>query len=353
MQTLMIQTAPAYPVYIGNDLIGKTGELMKGLGNYKKVSIVTDDQVAPLYLEKVISSFDEDVSISSYVIPHGETSKCAEMLFKLYHFFAEQKLSRSDLILALGGGVVGDLTGFAASTFLRGVAYVQIPTTLLAQVDSSVGGKTAIDIPEGKNLVGSFYQPKAVICDVDTLSTLTDTIFCDGMAEVIKYACIYDAELFPKLHGLSRKDVKNPILTEVIRRCLEIKAAVVAEDEKDTGLRMILNFGHTLGHAIEKQYHFSGYTHGQGVAIGMVKIIRLAEAAGLTEKGTADKIEALCKEHGLPTDCEISNDDLFRHCSMDKKNLNQSIYLILLEKIGQYKIHKLSPEGFRAFLESK
>ena len=346
MHTLTIQTKPAYPVYIGSDLIRNTGSLVQNLGDFERVCVVTDDNVEKLYLQTVLDSFGEKVQTASIVIPHGEQSKCLASLGKLYDFFADQKMTRSDLIIALGGGVVGDLTGFAASSFLRGVKYVQIPTTLLAQVDSSVGGKTAIDIPAGKNLVGSFYQPSAVLCDIDTLSTLSDTIFSDGCAEIIKYACIYDASLFDLIYQIHDRD----ILEKIITRCLEIKAEVVAEDEKDTGVRMILNFGHTLGHAVEKKYHFSTYTHGQGVAIGMVKITKLSEKAGLTAPGTVKKIAELCQAMKLPIDCEISNEELFDICCLDKKNLHHMIHLILLKEIGSCFIHKLSREEFSDFL---
>lgn len=346
MHTLTIHTDPAYPVYIGSGLIQNTGSLIEHLGDFERVCVVTDDNVEKLYLETVLNSFGEQVQTASFVIPHGEQSKSLSCLGQLYDFFAAQKMTRSDLIIALGGGVVGDLTGFAASSFLRGVKYVQIPTTLLAQVDSSVGGKTAIDIPAGKNLVGSFYQPSAVICDLNTLSTLSDTIFSDGCAEIIKYACIYDASLFDLIYRIHDRDT----LEKIITRCLEIKAEVVAKDEKDTGLRMILNFGHTLGHAVEKKYHFSTYTHGQGVAIGMVKITKLSEKAGLTSPGTADKISDLCQKMKLPVDCEISQDELFDICCLDKKNLHHKIHLILLKEIGSCFIHKLSQNEFKTFL---
>lgn len=346
MQTIDIQTGAPYQVLVGNGLLARTASLLDGVCTYERVAIVTDDNVAPLYLDTVKASFPDTVEVSSYVVAHGESAKCADNLVALWSFFAAQKLTRSDLIIALGGGVVGDLTGFAASSYLRGVNYVQIPTTLLAQADSSVGGKTAIDIPEGKNLVGSFYQPVAVLCDLDTLSTLTDEIFSDGVAEIIKYACIYDASLFDRIYHIKENDE----LLDILTRCIRIKAEVVAEDEHDTGRRMILNFGHTIGHAVEKYHHFTDYTHGQGVAIGMVRITRLAEQTGLTAPGCADRIEALCKACGLPTECDVPNDALFDICCLDKKNLRGVINIILLHDIGSCYIQKQTHDEFTAFL---
>ena len=346
MKTISIKASRPYQVLVGEGLLSQAASLLQGIPSYGKVAIITDDIVGGLYLSPVKASFEQKAPVVSYAIPHGEQSKNGEQLFKLYDFLAENRFTRSDLIVALGGGVVGDLAGFCAATFLRGVPYVQIPTTLLAQVDSSVGGKTAIDIPAGKNLVGSFYQPAAVLCDTQVLSTLSDLDFSSGAAEVIKYACIYDRELFDKLY-----DLKNPqVLEEVITRCISIKAEVVAQDEFDTGLRMILNFGHTIGHAVEKQYHFSTYTHGQGVAIGMVKMTQLSEKAGLTKPGTAQKIAHLCQHFGLPVTCEITVDQLMEHCAMDKKNLKNKLHLVLLHEIGSCLVHQLSSEQFRQFL---
>ncbi|MGI5957949.1 MAG: 3-dehydroquinate synthase [Massiliimalia sp.] len=346
MKKISISTSHPYQVTIGQDLLSHTGSLIEGVCSYERVAIITDDMVAPLYLQTVMDSFDEKISVYTYTIPHGEASKCAQSLLSIYDFLAERHFTRSDLIVALGGGVVGDLAGFCAATFLRGIPYVQIPTTLLAQVDSSVGGKTAIDLPAGKNLVGSFYQPAAVLCDTNTLSTLSSRDFSSGAAEVIKYACIWDKELFPLLYHLKQPE----ILEQVIARCIEIKAQVVAQDEFDTGLRMILNFGHTIGHAVEKQFGFSTYTHGEGVSIGMVQMTQLSEQAGFTKPGTAAEIADLCEHFHLPISCDITKDQLMEHCAVDKKNLNHKIHLILLKEIGSCFVHKLSQEEFHTFL---
>lgn len=346
MKTIHISAGNPYDVTVGSGLLEKTAELLDGICKFQTVAIVTDDIVEPLYLERVKASFPKSINVYSFAVPHGEQSKSAENLLQLYSFFSRCGITRSDLIIALGGGVVGDLTGFAASSYLRGVRYVQIPTTLLAQVDSSVGGKTAINIPQGKNLVGSFYQPCAVLCDTSVLNTLKDTVFHDGVAEIIKYGCICDKELFEKISQIHRPE----ILEEIILRCISIKAEVVAQDEHDTGRRMILNFGHTIGHAVEKFHHFTDYTHGQGVAIGMVHITRLSEEKGITRPGTASRIEKLCRLFDLPTQCDVPADELFRICCLDKKNMNSKIHLILLSEIGSCLIQEQSHEELKAFL---
>lgn len=346
MQTIEIQTSHPYPVFVGSNLISNIAQMLEPVCKYQKVAIVTDDIVEKLYLDQVIRSFPNSDHVFSIVFPNGEQTKNSENLLKLYAFYTEKQITRSDLIIALGGGVIGDLTGYSAATYLRGVKYIHIPTTLLAQVDSSVGGKTAINIPQGKNLVGSFYQPVAVFCDIDTLSSLSEVNFSSGVAEVIKYGCIYDKALFDQI-----SKIRNPeTLVKIITRCIKIKAEVVNQDEFDTGLRMILNFGHTIGHAVEKQYHFSTYTHGQAVAIGMVKMTQLSEKAGLTEPGTAQQIAALCQQFGLPTDCEISQEELFASCCLDKKNMNTTIHIILLKQIGECFIHQIPHDQFQEFL---
>lgn len=346
MQTISISTGKPYQVLIGTGLLARTGTLLNEFSNVRKVAVVTDDRVAPLYLQTVTDSFSEPIAVSHIIVRHGETAKCADNLMTLLSFFCQEGLTRTDLVIALGGGVIGDLTGFAASCYLRGIRYVQIPTTLLAQVDSSVGGKTAINIPEGKNLVGSFYQPSKVLCDTDTLDTLTPEDFSGGLGEVIKYGCIWDASLFEQIGRMQDKAVR----AEVVARCIQIKADIVAQDEHDTGLRMILNFGHTLGHAVEKYHHYRDYTHGEGVAIGMVAITRMAESKGLTPIGCADRMEALCKACGLPTACDVPKEELLRTCALDKKNMGAELRLILLNDIGSCRIVSMSQTEFSDFL---
>lgn len=346
MQIIDVNVSKPYKVFVGENILENTASIIENICDYKNIVIITDDIVEKLYLDTLKKSFPKDTQIFSFTIKNGEQSKCAENLFEIWSFLAKNHITRSDLIIALGGGVVGDLTGFIASTYLRGVKYLQIPTTLLSQVDSSVGGKTAINIPQGKNLVGSFYQPIAVICDINTLSTLSDKIFSDGMGEVIKYGCIYDKDLFNLINDIDDKR----ILEKVITKCISIKSKVVCQDEFDTGLRMILNFGHTIGHAVEKYHNFTDYTHGQAVAIGMVYITKLSEKFGATPLGTSDKIKTLCEKSNLPTECDVPNDILFDICCVDKKNLNNVINLIFLKDIGECYIQKLNHTEFKDFL---
>ena len=246
--------------------------------------------VFPLYSETRISSLDScGYEGRSLVLPHGEPTKSFQTLPEIYSAMLNAKISRSDLVIALGGGVIGDLTGFAASSFLRGVKLVQIPTSLLAQVDSSVGGKVAVDLPQGKNLAGAFYHPKLVLIDPDVLNTLPHHFISDGMGEVIKYGCIKDRTLFDRLCAHASFEDLKPELTEIIARCVDIKRVVVEADQFDTGERMLLNFGHTLAHTIEQYYHYERESHGEDVGIGMYQITRIAKEQGLTATGCADK----------------------------------------------------------------
>lgn len=347
MNRIQIQTSSPYEVLVGQDLLKNTANLLDGITGYSKVAIITDQKVAPLYLQQVSDSFPADVQVFSLVLPQGEATKSAKKWTEVLSFLCQNGLTRTDLVVALGGGVIGDLTGFAASCYLRGVRYLQIPTTLLAQVDSSVGGKTAINIPEGKNLIGSFYQPCRVICDIDTLATLDAVDFSSGMAEVIKYGCIYDADMFDDFSHMDQVDVRM----RVIQRCIEIKAIVVTKDERDTGLRMILNFGHTLGHAVEKEHGFSGYTHGQSVAIGMIAITKLSEKSGFTPAGIADQIESICKQFDLPTVCDVSPERLVALCARDKKNTAKALRVLLLDKMGSCQIVSMTMDEFATFVE--
>ena len=238
-------------------------------------------------------------------------------------------------MIALGGGVIGDLAGFAASSYLRGVKFVQIPTSLLAQVDSSVGGKVAVDLPQGKNLVGAFFQPKLVLIDPEVLDTLPEHFIKDGMGEVIKYGCIKDAGLFNLLCSHTSFDDLKSELTGVIARCVDIKRIVVEADQFDTGERMLLNFGHTLAHTIEQYYHYERESHGEAVGIGMYQITKIAEEKGLTAPGCAEKIRNALKIYGLPDSCGLHADDLTGAIALDKKNLNGHLNVVLLKDIGE------------------
>lgn len=330
-----------YDIYIENGMLDIAGAKIKEIINPCKAAIVTDSNVNPLYGERLADSLiKEGFSVCKIEIPAGEQSKCKEQLFKIYDKMLEFGITRTDVVIALGGGVVGDIAGYAASSLLRGIPYIQIPTTLLAQVDSSVGGKVAIDLPRGKNLVGAFYQPKMVIIDPKCLNTLTDRVLSDGMAEVIKYGAIRDAELFETLEKIKNRTELIAKSEEIIYNCCRIKSQVVENDEFDTGERMILNFGHTFGHGIEKQYNYETYTHGEAVASGMVMACKFGEKIGLTDKNTTQRMTEILKNFNLPTEIPISSEELMNAVKVDKKGDGNMLNLILIEEIGKVCIKK-------------
>ena len=307
--------------------------------------LVCGDVVSALHADRVTAGLEEaGYHVERFVYPHGEQSKTPETYFALLNALAEAGLTRSDTIVALGGGVTGDLAGFAAATYQRGICYVQMPTTLLAAVDSSVGGKTAIDLPAGKNLAGAFYQPSMVLCDLDALATLPEDVFTDGCAEVIKYGVIWDEALFDRLkHGIKEQ------LEAIIARCVTIKAEVVSRDEFDNGLRGILNFGHTVGHAVEKCSDFS-VSHGCAVAIGMVIVSKAAALAGICDDVVFDRVLALVQAYGLPTTTDFEPDALLQAMRSDKKRAGTKISLVIPEHIGSVRIEKMGLEDMDKFL---
>lgn len=315
---------------------------MKKLVGEHKLFIVTDDNVNKFYGDFIKENLlQSGLDFDVIVIEHGEKAKSIENTKKLYDYLIDKNISRKDYIAAFGGGVIGDLTGFVASTILRGVKFIQIPTTLLSQVDSSVGGKVAINMEGGKNLVGSFYPPCDVVIDPDFLDTLPPDEFACGMAEVIKYGAIYDENLFNKLLENNAKDV----IEEIIFRCVDIKREVVNEDEFDTGLRMILNFGHTYGHVVESYFNLEKFNHGQSIAIGMEKITYATEKMGLTEKGTYEKLVEIFKKYNLHfEDVLIPQKDGEKILYHDKKSETNSINYVIISKIGKCDILKLSKE---------
>ena len=348
MISIEVKTSKTYQVHIGTNLLSELGQRLKQLCTAQTVAIVSDSNVFPLYGAAVTESLESSgFHVISFVFPAGEESKNAETYLNLLNFLADHQLTRSDCLVALGGGVVGDLTGFAAATYLRGVKYVQIPTTLLAAVDSSVGGKTAIDLPAGKNLVGAFYQPSMVLCDVDTLNTLPDEIFRDGCAEVIKYGILYDPKLFEHLsrHGIGFHR------EQVIARCVELKRNVVMEDEYDTGARMKLNLGHTIGHGIEAASHFS-LSHGKAVAIGMCVVARAAAAWKHCDNKVCDQIISTVQSFGLPTETIYDGDVLFTGALSDKKRSGGHVDLIVPFEIGDCRIMPLELEKLQPFIEA-
>ena len=332
-----------YPIHIGNGLLDCLGaHVLEALGEIS-VAVVTDDNVAPLYLARAVKSLESaGLRVCTITLPHGEATKCLDQLANLYTFLCEKRITRKDAIVALGGGVIGDLTGLAAATFLRGTHFIQVPTTLLAQVDSSVGGKVAVDLPQGKNLVGAFYQPEFVLVDPDTLTTLTDEYWRDGLGEVVKYGCIGDAELFALLEECAPggRAALMARIDDILLHCIQAKADVVAQDERDTGLRMTLNFGHTIAHAVETCQHYAGLRHGEAVALGMHVMTRLTEQKAMTAPGTADRLDALLRQLDMPmTLPDIPEAELLAAMGMDKKSAGKALRVIGIKAIGECYIH--------------
>lgn len=323
-----------YPIYIEKGSLQKLDSYIKQIYQGQKIMIISDDQVYGFYGETVTKVLEESYEVFHVIVPHGEQSKRFDILPSLYKALLEDKLTRTDLIIALGGGVIGDLAGFVAATYLRGVKLVQIPTSLLAQVDSSVGGKVAVDLPEGKNLVGAFYHPSMVVIDPMTLQTLPERFIYDGMAEVIKYGCIKDKELFNRLNRYANFDDLYQDIDEIIYRCVDIKRIVVEADQFDFGDRLLLNFGHTLGHAIEQYYHYEKYSHGEAVAIGMVQLTSISEQNGLSKPGTREDIASILQKYHLPIESGLKTQDLVQAISLDKKNINKKLAYILVKEIG-------------------
>ena len=344
MKTLNVNLpGRSYDILMERGLLSRAGELCRAaLPKASRLFVVTDSTVGPLYLNRIIPAL-ENAGFETAIceIPAGEASKCVEQLSRLWECMMDFGLTRTDAVVALGGGVVGDLAGFAAATILRGVDFVQIPTTLLAQVDSSVGGKVAIDLQHGKNLAGAFWQPKLVLMDPAVLGTLDDKTFADGMAEVIKYGCIRDAAFLSWLEQHpSRQEIMADI-EHVLYTCCDIKRSVVVEDERDTGARMVLNFGHTLGHAYELAGHYQTWTHGQAVAAGMVKAAELGVAMGITPAGLPERIGVLLGCFGLPVSIPCTHADYAAAIGLDKKGAGDSISVILLEEAGRAVAHPI------------
>jgi 3-dehydroquinate synthase len=343
-----ICTNPSYTVTVENGVINRTGKIISEiLKKDSKILIVSDSNVFPLYgstIEKNLQ--DAGFRVCKFIFEAGETSKKLNTVSRIYEKMAEAGFTRTDAIVTLGGGVAGDMGGFAAATFLRGISFVQIPTSLLAQVDASVGGKTGVDIVYGKNLVGAFHQPRAVIIDPDTLKTLPQSHINDGLGEIIKYGCISDKELFDNME----KEDFSARFRELISVCVKSKKEFVEEDARDTGRRMLLNFGHTFGHALEKLNNFQRLLHGEAVGIGMLIAAGIGEQMGITEAGTEKKIEALLKKYGLPTEPGFSSDDILAETALDKKGDGDSLNLILLKAIGEAKIVKVPRKEIRRYM---
>lgn len=341
MKKLTVNVNDSYDILIEKGLINKTGELVKSVLDCNKITLISDDNVYALYGDNVKTQLEKQgYQVFTYVFKAGEASKKTSTVIDMVEFMADKQLTRSDAVVALGGGVCGDMAGFASAIYLRGIRFVQIPTSLLAQVDSSVGGKTAVDLPQGKNLCGAFHQPCLVIIDPNVLDTLSDHFFNDGMGEVVKYGCIKSKSLFERLEKENPKD----FIEDLIYECVDIKRVIVENDEKEMGERALLNFGHTCGHAIEKLWNFETVSHGEAVAIGMVMISQAGENAGLTEKGTADRIVNILGKMNMKIHDTHSTKEIVNAMSADKKRTNKGIKLVMLKEIGESFIKPVTME---------
>lgn len=332
MKKLTVNVGDKYDILIEKGIIKNCGNYIKNITNAKKIVIISDTNIAELYLDEVEKSIKENgFEVFSYVFSAGESSKTTNTVVSMVEFLANNSLTREDMVVALGGGVCGDMAGFASAIYLRGIKFVQIPTSLLAQIDSSVGGKTAVDLPQGKNLCGAFHQPALVFIDPDVLNTLPEHYFSDGMGEAIKYGCIKSKSLFERIENENAKD----FIEDLIYECVDIKRVIVEHDEKEMGERALLNFGHTAGHSIEKLHNFEGVSHGEAVGIGMVMITDACEKHNLTEKGTSERIANVLKKYNLKTKDDNSIKDIVDSMSSDKKRTGSGIKFIMLKNIGE------------------
>ena len=345
MTTVQIRSSTTYEVQIGYGIWNTLGKQLKTLApKSNKIALVSESNVAPLYSQQVETILKKsNYQVVTYVFPAGEQSKNGETYLSLLEFLANEQITRSDALLALGGGVVGDLTGFVAATYLRGISYIQLPTTLLAAVDASVGGKTAIDLKAGKNLAGAFYQPKCVICDLDSFKTLPKDVFADGMAEVIKYGMIGDRNLLETLE-------KDKVIEALVATCVAMKGDIVSRDEFDRGERQLLNLGHTLGHGIEHCSQFS-LSHGKCVAIGMAMVCRSAVATGLCTPEVLTCLLKLLKRYNLPNTTEYTSKEIFDKALGDKKRTGNQINLIVPVTLGKSVLHTIDIKQLLDFIE--
>ncbi len=345
MKELVINTSEPYHAYVGSRILGDLPQLIGNLPSPpSSVMIVTDSIVGPLYLDHTLHSLGERFETHSHVLPAGEENKTPESVIGIVRSMAKAEMTRSDLVIALGGGVVGDMAGFAAAIYQRGMRFIQVPTTLLSAVDASVGGKTAVDLPEGKNLMGAFHQPSMVVCDTDTFKTLPEMRMADGAAEMIKHGILADASLFDRMRsGLWRREIADTVI-----RNMDIKRHYVTEDEHDHGLRQCLNFGHTIGHALEA---WSGFTlsHGQAVAIGMVMETRAARRLGISSFHEAPIKETL-QANGLPITAKADPNVLYPYILHDKKRKANGITVVIPDEIGKARLYTLRAEDVPAYL---
>jgi 3-dehydroquinate synthase len=345
----------SYPIAIGQSLLSDAGLISRHVAG-KRVAVVTNTVVAPLYLDKLVRLLsDAGKQVTTVVLPDGEEEKNWASLMRIFDVLLAEKCDRKTTLVALGGGVIGDLTGFAAASYMRGVPFVQVPTTLLAQVDSSVGGKTGINHPLGKNMIGAFYQPQAVIADTTTLNTLPPRELSAGLAEVIKHGAIIDAQFFDWIEAnIGKLVAKDPsALAYAIQRSCEIKADVVRQDEREGGLRAILNFGHTFGHAIESGLGYGEWLHGEAVGCGMVMAADLSQRLGFIDEATKSRVTALVKAAGLPTVApDLGSERWVELMQVDKKNEGGQIKFILLKPLGTTVIMPVPQDALLATLKA-
>lgn len=343
METVKVNVSKTYDVIIGYDTTALLGKKIKEISKDARVCIVSDDTVVALHIQTVRENLSESkIKNESFIFTHGEHSKSPKVLFELLEFLAVKHFNRSDVLVALGGGVTGDLTALAAALYMRGMHLVAMPTTLLAMVDSSVGGKTAVNLEAGKNLAGVFYQPDIVLCDTQMLKTLPREVFCDGMAEIIKYGVIADRRLFE----LVRDGGAIINLEQVIARCVAIKRDMVKEDEYDFGKRQLLNFGHTFAHSMEKLSNYQ-ISHGSAVAMGMVLMAEIAWKNKYSTERCQDEIIDALLENGLPISCPYEPSELYYNAVYDKKCTSGMITLIIPERIGKCKRLEISLDEFK------
>jgi len=337
----------AYHIHIGQGILSQSGHLIRTVFSGKRAALLSDESVWALYGQTVMASLEQaGIAATPILLPPGEASKSLSNLESVLEQLAAARLTRSDLLIALGGGVMGDLGGFAASIYMRGIDYIQIPTTLLSQVDSSVGGKTAVNLAHGKNLAGAFWQPRLVIIDTDTLDSLPPREFAGGMAEVIKYGVLADPALFNQLARMGGQSGMGAALPGIIRQCCAIKAAFVQRDELDRGDRMLLNLGHTFGHTIERYGDYTRFLHGEAVAMGMVCAARYSVAFGFARPGILGEVRAVLAGFDLPVDTIIPAEAIISHIALDKKATGDTLRLILIREIGDCFIHETTIAEF-------
>lgn len=345
MREVTVNASKKYDILIGRGLLEQSGKLIKQVTGGSCVAVVTDSNVAPLYMQTLKAGLEAaGCRVVTYVFEAGEANKNIHTFAEILNFLAANRLDRTDAVAALGGGVTGDMAGFAASVYLRGIRFVQFPTTVLAAVDSSVGGKTAIDLPAGKNLAGSFYQPEIVICDTGTLDTLPEREYSSGFAEIIKYAVIAEPKLLDMIQS-SERDID-----EIIEICVRIKRDIVEADEFEAGRRQLLNFGHTIGHAVEKASGFK-LLHGEAVAVGMSMIAKAAVRKGICTKECLEDIIRACRAAGLPVEASYSHELLMNMICSDKKVRGNTINIILPEYTGKCEISNITIEEMSSLLD--